>query len=78
MIAVKVGKKGRKIHAGRFVQSYTNLRGQRVDLYDSLCTVVNSHNVNNHPQVIKMPEGTAITCSNCARMAEEAGKHDRS
>lgn len=66
---VKVGRGGKVVHAG-----VAHKNGWRTE-YHSLCTVVNTHNINSHPHAVELPPKYAVTCKHClAIMAEEAAK----
>jgi hypothetical protein len=67
---------GHKVHAGVVVREITKENrkyGQKVGkVYDSLCTLTNTHNINKSVKLFLLPEGTEITCEMClARIAKE-------
>lgn len=71
----KIGKTGRQVHACRKVVTGTRKTAGRVqDVYYMIpaCTVVNSHNVNNHPGrcFVELPDNTPITCQHCLAITE--------
>lgn len=68
-IPVKAGKSGTKRHWGYF--GHYDSYGRR-DVYETLCTVVNTHRINHHPTVRPLPEGTEVNCVKC--LAEMAKK----
>ena len=72
---VKVGT-GNKVHAARVTGTVQKgFFAAPTKTYRTLCTIVNSHNINAHPsyRTIPMPSGTAITCEHClAKIAREA------
>lgn len=60
---IKLGS-GTKVHAGREIGTFTK-RGVTYTQYTQICSVGNTHNVNNHPTVRPLPAGTEITCTLC-------------
>lgn len=71
---VKIGT-GNKVHAARVtgIEQKGKFAAPK-KTYRTICTIVNSRNINNHPayRTIPMPIGTAITCEHClAKLAQE-------
>ncbi len=65
---IKLGKTGKEVHAGEATVTGTrHIGGKEVEIktYRSICSVVNSHRINNHPAAMALPEGTPVTCKKC-------------
>jgi len=73
-VAVKAGR-GTKVHAALVTGEVTKENrkyGQRLGkLYRGLCTLTNTHNVNQPVRGALLPQGTPITCVNCLRKIKQ-------
>lgn len=72
---IKLGKTGKEVHAGEtHVTGTRRIAGKEVQIktYRSICSVVNSHRINNKPTAMALPEDTQVTCKKClAQLAKE-------
>lgn len=79
-VAVKAGR-GTKVHAALVVGEVTERNrqyGQKLGkLYRGLCTLTNTHNVNQTVRGALLPQGTPITCVNCLRKIQQQEEAER-
>lgn len=71
---IKLGKTGKEVHAGKATVTGTrHIGGRQVEIktYRPICSVVNSHRINNHPAAMALPEGTPVTCKKCLAQLEK-------
>lgn len=72
---IKLGKTGKEVHAGEATITGTrHIGGMEVAIktYRTICSVVNTHRINNKPAAMALPEGTPVTCKKClAQLAKE-------
>ena len=66
----RIGRSGKQVHACRkVVTGSRTIAGRSVEVYfmAPACTIVNSHNVNQHPSwsFSEFSDDTPITCSKC-------------
>lgn len=71
---IKLGKTGKEVHAGEATITGTRrIGGKEVEIrtYRSICSVVNTHRINNKPAAMALPEGTPVTCQKCLAQLEK-------
>lgn len=72
---IKKGKSGTKVHAGEIVDwMQKGHYAERRPVYDSLCVIVNTHNINQRVGFALLPTGTKITCQACLERMEKESK----
>ncbi len=71
---IKVGKSGTKVHAG-IIKGYSQKGhySEPTPIYDELCNVVNTKNINQTMLIGKyaLRQETPITCAKCLRILAE-------
>jgi len=69
-IPVRVGRSGTKVHLG-YASGGVQKGRVYVTKYHYVCSVVNSHNINQWPNAKPVDFATEITCAKCKLLMEK-------